>query len=727
MPGVSRRRFIRASGLAGSAALVGACSRTLPPLRRLTVRGACHHDCPDTCAWVVATEDGRAVALEGDRSHPYTRGTLCEKMDGFLEDVVYSEDRVLHPMRRVGPKGEGRFERVSWDEALDDVARRLRAVVEQHGAEAVLPYSFAGTMGMVQGWSLDGRFFARLGASRLERTICGSTASAGLRVTLGTSAGMMPEDLLDSRLIVLWGGNPVVSNPHGWTLVEEARARGARVVSIDPLRSPTAAKADWHLRPRPGTDTALALGLMHVIVREKRHDADYVERHTVGFAPLEKRLAECPPERVEQVTGVGRADVVRLAREYARTRPAAIQVHIGLEKHRQGGMTYRTIACLPALVGAWRDPGGGLLHSTSDLFDAAMNLAALSAAPGAKPARAINMVRLGRALLDPALKPGVHALVVYDSNPATIAPDQNRVRRGLEREDLLTVVLDHFVTDTARYADYLLPATTQVEHLDLLVPYGTRYVSLNTPAIEPRGEAIPNTEFFRRLARRMGFDEPYLQASDEELARLALDSRHPHLKGITYERLRREGWAALDLPARRLPFATGGFPTPSGKCELYSEALKAQGMDPLPGWVGESRPPADASRHPLHFMSPKWSRQFVNSSHANQPRLEKAAGQPLVRLHPDDAGRRGIASGDRVRVFNERGEVSLTALVTDEMQPGVVTLWHGWWASRIGGASANALTSDALADLGGGSRLHDVWVDVAPAARPPAARAGGPA
>jgi anaerobic selenocysteine-containing dehydrogenase len=717
-PGVSRRRFIHASGLAGSAALVAACSRTPPSARRLTVRGACHHDCPDTCAWVVTTEDGRAVALEGDARHPYTRGTLCEKMDGFLADVVYSPDRVLHPMKRVGPKGQGRFERVSWDEALDDVAKRLRAVVEQHGAEAVLPYSFAGTMGMVQGWSLDGRFFARLGASRLERTICGSTASAGLRVTLGTGTGMMPEDVLDSRLIVLWGGNPVVSNPHGWALVEQARARGARVVSIDPLRSPTAAKADWHVRPRPGTDTALALGLMHVLVREKRHDAGYVERHTLGFAPLEKRLAEYPPERVEQITGVGREDVVRLARDYARIRPAAIQVHIGLEKHRQGGMTYRTIACLPALVGAWREPGGGLLHSTSDLFDAAMNLAALSAVPDAKPARSINMVQLGRALTDPGLRPAVHAIVVYDSNPATIAPDQNRVRRGLEREDLLTVVLDHFVTDTARYADYVLPATTQAEHLDLLVPYGTRYVSLNQPAIEPRGEAIPNTEFFRRLARRMGFDEPYLQASDEDLVRLALDSRHPHLKGITYERLRREGWAALDLPPRRLPFAAGGFPTPSGKCELYSEALKAQGMDPLPGWVDEGRPPADASLYPLHFMSPKWSRHFVNSSHANQPRLEKAAGPPLVRLHPEDAGRRGIASGDRVRVFNERGEVTLTALVTDEMQPGVVTLWHGWWASRIGGASANALTSDALADLGGGSRLHDVWVDVARAARP---------
>ncbi|MFQ5669571.1 MAG: molybdopterin-dependent oxidoreductase, partial [Acidobacteriota bacterium] len=481
---------------------------------------------------------------------------------------------------------------------------------------------------------------------------------------------------------------------------------------IDPLRSPTAARADWHLRPRPGTDPALALGLMHVIVREGLHDADYLDRYTVGFGPLTKRLDAYPPGRVERITGVRAKEIVRLARAYATSRPAAIQLHIGLEKHRHGGMTYRSIACLPALVGAWRDPGGGLLYATNGLFDAAMNLAPLSSTGDDPEVRSVNMVQLGRALTDAALDPPVRAMIVYDSNPATIAPNQNVVVQGLKRPDLFTVVLDHFVTDTARYADYVFPATTQAEHLDLLVPYGTRYVSLNLPAIEPRGEALPNTEFFRRLARRLGFEEPYLYTSDEELARLALESDHPFLRGISYERLRRDGWAPLHLAGRRLPFAKGGFPTPSGKCELYSKALEARGMDPLPGQAASERSAAEASSYPLRFMSPKWNRFFVNSSHANQPRLERAAGRPRLRIHPADAAKRGIGDGDRVRVFNQRGALTLRAQVTDEMQPAIVVLLHGWWASRIGGASANALTPDTLADLGGGSRLHDTWVEV---------------
>jgi anaerobic selenocysteine-containing dehydrogenase len=706
-----RRAFIQS--VAGTAALLSAsCRGRGAAVGRIRVRGACHHDCPDTCAWIVTTENGKAIALEGDADHPYTRGTLCTKMDGFLTDVVYNPERVLHPLKRVGKKGEGRFERVGWDEALDDVAARLRRIIDEHGAEAILPYSFAGTIGMVQGWSLDHRFFSRLGATRLERTICGSTADAGLQATMGTGTGLLPEDLLDSRFIIMWGGNPVVSNPHGWTLVEQARAAGARLVVVDPQRSPTAARADWHVRPRPGTDPALALGLMHVIVREGLHDAEYVERHTVGFEPLKGRLEEYPPERVEQFTGVKAEEVERLARAYATTRPAAIQVHIGLEKHRHGGMTYRAIACLPALVGAWREAGGGLLYGTSGLFEEAMNLGAMSSTAGEREVRSVNMVQLGRALTDAALDPPVKAMIVYDSNPATIAPNQNLVIEGLKREDLFTVALEHFVTDTARYADYVFPATTQAEHLDLLVPYGTRYVSLNRPAIEPRGEARPNTEFFRRLARRLGLEEPGLYTSDENLAQLAFESEHPFLEGITYERLVKDGWAPLNLPRRRLPFAEGGFPTPSGRCELYSETLKARGMDPLPTYVAAGPPADEASRYPLHFMSPKWNRFFVNSSHANQPRLEKAAGEPRLRIHPTDAARRGIEDGERVRVFNQRGSVTLRARVTDDMQPGIVIFLHGWWASRIGGSSANALTADVLADLGGGSTLHDVWVEV---------------
>jgi anaerobic selenocysteine-containing dehydrogenase len=708
---VSRRAFLH-TGAAGAAALLCPSCTSTTPSGTLRVRGACHHDCPDTCAWIVTTENGKAVALEGDPEHPYTRGTLCEKMDGFLTDVVYNPERMLHPLKRVGAKGEGRFERVSWDEALDDVAARLRRVIDENGAEAILPYSFAGTMGMVQGWSVDHRFFSRLGASRLARTICGSTTAAGLGATMGTSAGLLPEDLLASRFIVMWGGNPIVSNPHGWILVEEARAAGAQLVVVDPLRSPTAAQADWHVRPRPGTDTALALGLMHVIVGENLHDDDYVESHTVGFGPLKERLAEYPPSRVAQITGVEATEISRLARAYATTRPAAIQVHIGLEKHQHGGMIYRSVACLPALVGAWREAGGGLYSDTSALFHESMNLGAMSSTGEERPTRSINMVQLGQALTDVDLDPPVKAMIVYDSNPATIAPNQNRVVQGLKRDDLFTVVLDHFVTDTARYADYVFPATTEVEHLDLLVPYGTRYVSLNLPAIAPLGEARPNTEFFRELARRLGFEEEYLYVSDEDLARLAFETDHPLLEGITYARLKRDGWAALNLPEPRLPFAEGGFPTPSGKCELYSEAMKEKGMDPLPAYVASTPHSEEPSKYPLHFMSPKWNRYFVNSSHANQPRLEKAAGEPRLRIHPTDAEGRGIEDGAEVRVFNQRGSVTLRVQVTDEMQPGVVIFLHGWWASRIGGSSANALTPDTLADLGGGSSIHDTWVEV---------------
>lgn len=704
---VSRRDFIVTSAAATAALATPSCVGTA----RASVRGSCHHDCPDTCSWIVTTEGGRAVRLAGDPDHPYTRGTLCQAMDGFLTDVVYNPDRVLHPLRRVGRKGEARFERVGWDEALDDVAARLRAIVDEHGGEAVLPYNFAGTMGLVQGWSLEGRFFARLGASRLQHTICGSTAAAGLRATIGTDTGMLPEDAEHGRLIVMWGGNPVVTNPHGFAFVERARAAGARLVVIDPHRSPTAARADLHLRPRPGTDTALALGMMHVIVRDGLHDADWVARHTVGFDRLRPRLDEYPPGRVAAITGLAEAEIEALAAEYATTRPAAIQVHIGLEKHLHGAMTYRTIACLPALVGAWRERGGGLLYGTGGLFDAAIDWAA--AREGAESdTREISMSRIGRALTDPGLDPPIRALVVYDSNPATIAPNQNLVREGLARDDLFTVVLEHFVTDTARYADYVFPATTQVEHLDIVAPYGMRYLALNRPAIEPLGEARPNTAFFRELARRLGFEDPRLYDTDEQIVRTALGNGHPYLEGITYERLERDGWAPLNVPSPWLPFAEGGFPTPSGKCELYSEALASAGLDPLPGHVEAERPAADAERHPLRFMSPKWNRNFVNSSHANQPRLERAAGRPRLRIHPDDAAEREIADGASVRAFNERGSVTLAAEVTGDAQRGCVLMLHGWWASRIGGSSANALTRDDLADAGGGSAMHDTWVQV---------------
>lgn len=719
--GISRREFIEKSAL-GAATLATPetlAVQALPASARTKVRGACMHDCPDTCSWIVTTDNGRAVDIAGDEHHPLTRGTLCGKMDGFLTDVVYNPDRVLYPLRRVGEKGisgEARFERVGWDEALDDVAARLKRIVSDHGPTAILPYSYMGTEGIVQTKSLDRRFFARLGATRLVRNICGSTAHTGVATTMGTSSGILPEDIRKSRLIIIWGTNPVLTNPHGWAHIDEARRGGARVVVIDPLRTATADRADWHVRPIPGTDAALALGMMQVIVSEDLHDSEYVERHTLGFDRLRERLKEYPTKRVAEITGLDTEDIVELAKAYATIRPSTIRTQIAMEKHSNGAMMYRSIACLPALVGAWRDEGGGLLQFT-EVTRQALNLNAVTMPELEDPTiRSINMVQLGRALTDETLDPRIYGLVVYNSNPATIAQNQNLVFEGLKRDDLLTVVIDHFVTDTARFADYVFPATTQAEYLDLVAPWGSPYLTLNQPAIAPVGEALSNTEVFRRLARRMGFEEDYLYTSDEELIRIALDSQHPYLKHITYESLRRDGWAQVDMPRPYLPFANGGFPTPSGKCELYSEAMEAKGADPLPRYDAPAGDPSNRLRYPLIFMSTKSNRNFLNSSHANQPRHRRASGPPRLRIHPRDAARRGIETDDRVRVYNDRGAIELLATVDDGTLSGVVAMPHGFWASLApNGASANALTADTLSDMGGGGAIYDARVEVEPA------------
>ncbi len=659
--------------------------------------------------------DGRAVRLAGVREHPFTRGGLCAKVNHFLERV-YSEERVLHPLRRAGPKGSRRFERVGWDEAVADIGARLRALVGAHGGEAVLPYSYMGTQGLVQSGSLDRRFFALLGATRLVRAICGATAGAGQAATLGGTMGMLPEQLVHSRLILLWGTNTIVTNLHLWPFVRRAQEAGARVVAIDPLRTRTAQSADWHVRPLPGTDAALALGLMHVIVREGLHDADYVERHTVGFDRLCERLEEYPPERVAAITRVPAEEVVELARAYATTRPAAIRRLIGMEHHAHGAMTLRTISCLPALVGAWRDVGGGLVGTTAWAAWSPLDAAAL-ARPELEDAtrREVNMVQLGRALTE--LEPPVRALVVYNANPAAIAPNQELVLAGLRREDLFTVVLEQFLTDTAAHADYVLPATTQLEHWDLVPSWGHTYVTLNRPAIEPLGEALPNTEIFRRLAQATGLDRRWFRESDEELVRAALASGHPLLAGVTYERLLERGYARVALPEDFRPYAEGGFATPSGKCELYSQELAARGIDPLPAFVPARESPAGdpelAARYPLALLTAKSALHFLNSSYANLPRHLKAEREPLLDLHPTDASARGVADGDLVRVFNDRGSVTLRARVGDRVREGVAAMPSGWWASLSpGGSSANALTSDGLADWGGGGDFHDTLVEV---------------
>ena len=647
---------------------------------------------------MVSVRDGVAVKLSGNPDHPYTQGGLCAKVDRYL-DRVYAADRVLHPLKRRGSKGAGEFERVGWDEALADIAARLGEIAKEHGAEAILPYFFAGNMGLIQYRGMDRRFFARLGASRLATTICGATANAGVAATNGSYQGILPEQIVHSRLILLWGTNTLVTNLHLWRFVREARSRGAYVVCIDPLRTRTAAAVDWHVRPKPGSDAALALGMIHVILSEGLEDADYIGAHADGFQELKKLvLAAYPPERVEELTGVAAEDIRRLARMYATTRPALIRTLVGPEKHPNGGTLFRTLAYLPVVTGAWRDLGGGILHWTRELFDTAFDhraVARLDLAP--TRTRVINMVEVGRALTDENLAPPVKALFVYNANPALIAPNTNLVVKGLAREDLFTVVHDLTVTDTALYADYVLPAASFIEQSDIVWSWGHDYVTLNRPAIAPLGESISNTELFRRLARAMGFTEPEFAASDEDLIRTALHTDHPLAEGITYERLQREGYAKLNLPADWRPYAGGGFPTPTGKANLQPAGLSYE-------------PPPAESAHPFVLISSKSALHFLNSSYGGSPRHVKAEKQPQVHLCAEDATALGIADGDCVRVYNDRGSLTVLASVGEVCGPGVVAMAHGWW--RRSGATANLLTSDGVADLGGGGDFYSTRVSV---------------
>ena len=669
------------------------------------VKGGCAHDCPDTCAWEVTVEDGVAVGLRGAAGHPHTAGALCAKVNHYL-DRVYSPERVLRPMRRTGPKGGGNFEPVDWDVALGEIAARLSDVVSRHGGEAVLPYCFAGNQGLIQCSSMDQRFFARLGASGLERTICGSTANAGVRAVLGTTLGRLPQDIEHATLIVLWGTNTVVTNLHLWPYIRRARERGATVVAIDPLRTRTAREADWHVQLLPGTDAALALGMVHVIERDGLHDQEYLARHCEGWPELRARAAAYPPAVAAAACGLDAGEVVRLAHAYATRRPAMIRTLVGAEKQHQGGTSFRAIACLPAVTGAWRDRGGGLLHWTGDAFASALDRRSIGARrPGT---RRINMVQIGRALTDPDLRPPIHALFVFNSNPASIAPNSGLVRRGLSREDLFCVVHDLFLTDTARYADYLLPATSFIEHLDLLPSWGHDHLALNRPAIPPRGEAVSNTELFRRLAAAMGWgDDPQFLQTDEELIRAALGTGHPYLRGISYERLCDEGWARLRLEDRGVAFAAGGFPTPSGRCHLVQPELASLGLDPVPGCVQA----AEDRRYPLVMVSAKTAHHFLNSSYSMLPRHARREPPLAIELDAADAEARDIRDGDRVIVSSAAGSIQLTARVGDTVRPGVVAVPHGHWRSLSGG-SANDLTSDGLADLGGGADLFGTRVEV---------------
>jgi anaerobic selenocysteine-containing dehydrogenase len=674
------------------------------------VRTACPHDCPDTCAMLVTVEDGVATKIRGDPSMPFTDGTLCTKVAHYLERT-YSPDRLRFPLKRTGKKGKGQFKRISWDEALEEIAGRLKAIAADD-PESILPCSYAGTMGMVQYSSMDRRFFHRLGATLLDRTLCSTAGKHGLKATLGGSVGMDPERFDEARLILLWGANPIVSNLHLWSRVQEAMRRGAKVIAIDPYRSLSAEKCTQHIALLPGTDGALALGMMHVLIAEGLLDLDYIAQHTVGFEPLAERIRQYTPDWSARACGITREEVVQLARDYGGIRPAAIRLNYGMQRHAGGGIAARTIACLPALVGAWREVAGGIVLTTADFYGfdhAALERADLLA--GRRP-RVINHAKLGDALT--GAEPPVRAVIVYNNNPVAVCPDSDKVIAGFSREDLFTVVMDHFQTDTADYADIVLPATTQLEHADVHKSYGHLYVLANNAAIAPLGESLPNSEVFRRLAARMGFDEPCFRDSDEDICRTALASSSARMEGITWDALKQAGWQKLAVPERFAPFAAGGFPTPSGKCEFYSSWLERQGIDALPFFNPpvEAGDEALAARYPLAFLSPP-ARHFLNSSFANMARFREFEGEPHLDMHPQDAAARGIREGDRVRVFNDRGGYTLKARVNGKPRRGVVVAPSVWWKKHArDGGNANNVTSQRTTDLGGGATFYDCRVQV---------------
>jgi anaerobic selenocysteine-containing dehydrogenase len=678
-----------------------------------TVRAACPHDCPDTCAMRVTVENGRAVRVQGDPDHATTQGVLCTKVSRYPERT-YHPERVLHPLRRSGPKGSGRFERIGWDEALDEIAARLKSIASRD-PEAIVPYSYAGTMGLLQGEGMAARFFHRLGASRLDRTICSSAGGEALAASYGAKVGMHLRFFAESRLILIWGSNPITSSVHFWALAQEAKRRGAKLVCIDPRRTETAEKCHVHLALRPGTDGALALALMHELVVHDWLDHDWLERHVeqgpAGWPALRERALQWPPERAAEVCGIPAEAIRQLARDWGTTQPAAIRLNYGMQRVAGGGNAVRLVAMLPCLTGAWRHRAGGMLLSSSGWFrdvrrDAALQRPDLLA--GRSP-RTLNMSTIGDDLLreaGPGFGPRIEALVVYNSNPVAVAPDSARVAAGFEREDLFTVVLEHFMTDTADRADIVLPATTQLEHLDVHTSYGHTDVLLNEPAIAPLGEARPNTQIFRDLAARMGFDDPCFRDDDETLARTALD---PALASL--ERLRGQGW--VNLPIADAPFAEGGFPTPSGRVVVNAPGLGVP--DHVPNHESAECAPQLAARYPLAMISPP-ARHFLNSSFVNVRSLRAIEGEPLLEMHPDDAVARGIADGAMVEVFNDRGRYRCRAAVGDRARPGVVNGLGVWWR-KLGadGTNVNELTSQKLTDIGRAPTFYDCLVEVRPA------------
>ncbi|UMY19199.1 molybdopterin-dependent oxidoreductase [Methylobacterium organophilum] len=700
-----------------------------------TKLGACPHDCPDTCSMIYTVEDGRLTGVRGNPDHPMTRGALCTKVHDF-ERHHYNPDRVLYPMRRTGPKGSGQFTRISWAEALDTIHDRFQDVIATHGREAILPYNYLGNEGVVQGLTVGDAFFNRLGASVAEKTFCGSGSCTAWLLTVGPTNGLDPMSFTQSKYIIIWGCNSISTNIHHWHVVKEAQRRGAKVVVIDPYRSRTAKEADWHLMPRPGTDGALAMALIHCLINGNLIDRDYVEKHTLGFDALKERAAPFTPEYAAGICGVAAEDIRMLAHEYATTRHAAIRPGVAVERSAGGAQALRAIFSLPALTGAWKDPGGGIYQMPLWEFPVHWDRVCR---PDWIPegTRAVNVLKLGAVLNGEAgLNPGIHALMVYNANPVSNSTETASIKKGLAREDLFTVVSEHFVTDTARYADILLPATMAAEHDDMMFSWGHFFFTLNQKAIEPPGETVSNAELFRRLAQRFGFTDPQFSMSETELMEWYLDWDSPKMAGASMAHFRAHGWYRLDIgdPETRTPHAEGNFPTASGKCEFYSEAAAANGnfvappfrqmyeamqggepLDPLPGYVPANERPetngALAARFPLNIVSPK-SHGFLNSQYANETHKIAKQGNQAILINPRDAGGRAITEGALVRVFNDRGTFHGEARVTEDVPPGVVVASLGYWHALNRDGAVNVVSSATYGGMGHSPTFSDNLVEV---------------
>ncbi len=699
------------------------------------VNGACHHDCPDSCGWTVTVDDSGpepvAVKLRGTPEHPFSQGELCPKVNRFL-DRVYSPQRLLHPLRRVGPKGTGQFEQITWDEALTDIATNLHRIIDEHGSEAVMPFSDAGNQSLLSMFGAGGRFFNHMGATRLVRAICGVTVGAGTMMTNGSGASLEATEMVHSKLIVLWATNTRLTNRHLWPTIQTARENGARIVVIDPIRTLTAEAVDADvgdrfIQPLPGTDIAMMLAIMHVIIERDLHDGAWVDAHTTGFDELREAVTEWTPARAASVTGVDATVIEELAVDIATTRPTAIRTLVGAEHHENGAMFFRTLACLPALTGAWRDRGGGFSRSVGFWTEGQIDMHALTRPdlipttdPDGAPwfPRQTNMSRLGTVLTgtddDLGDGPSIHALIVWNCNPLVVVPNSDLVEQGLARDDLYTVVHEQFLTESAQYADIVLPATTQIEADDVVFPWGHLWVAYNEAALPPAGESVSNTELFRRLSTAMGYTEPALFADDETLLGDALPT-------IDLAALRAAKWLRAPYPADGRPYGDPSgatpFQTASGRVEFASDQLEALGQPRVPTYVAPLEGPGGDARllehFPLQLLTPKHHSRFLNSGYAQLPKHGPAEGGPFVEMVVADAEARGLNDGDVATVHNDRSSIDVPVRITDRLRPGVIAVPFGWWrAHHTDGKVANSLTNDALTDWGGGVAYSDTLVEV---------------